>query len=70
MGITRIIGLVFLSVGMVLLLVGLDASPALGERVVEGTTSNLTRQTMWFLIGGVAILGGSALALGGRRATE
>ena len=67
----RIIGLVLLAVGVTLLVFGYNASQTVGEQVVEGFTGRFTRQTMWYLIGGIAaIVGGGALALwGGRRAT-
>ena len=67
----RIIGLVLLAVGVTLLIFGYNASQSVGEQIVEGVTGRFTRETMMYLIGGVAaIVGGGALALwGGRRAT-
>jgi Protein of unknown function (DUF3185) len=68
MSITRIIGLIFLAVGVALVLFGLNATQSVGERVVEGITGRFTNQTMWFLIGGIAAcVGGAALAFWGNR---
>ena len=67
----RIIGLVLLVVGVTLLIFGYNASQSVSEQIVEGFTGRFTKQTMVYLIGGIAaIVGGAALALwGGRRAT-
>jgi Protein of unknown function (DUF3185) len=67
----RIIGLVLLAVGVTLLIFGYNASQSVSEQIVEGFTGRFTKQTMAYLIGGIAaIVGGAALALwGGRRAT-
>ena len=67
----RIIGLVLLVVGVALLIFGYNASQSVSEQIVEGFTGRFTKQTMAYLIGGIAaIVGGAALALwGGRRAS-
>lgn len=71
MSMTRIIGLVLLSVGVTLLIFGYNASQSLSEQLFEGFTGHFTNQTMWYLIGGIAVMvGGSALVVwGGGRAT-
>lgn len=62
----RIFGLVLLAVGVVLLLFGLNSSQAVGEKVMEGITGRFTKETMLYIIGGVAlIVGGGALVLFG-----
>jgi uncharacterized protein DUF3185 len=72
MGISRIIGLTLLAIGVVLVLFGYNASQSMGEQIVEGFTGRFTNQTMWYLIGGTAaIVGGGALSIwGGRRAAS
>ena len=72
MGITRIMGLVLLAVGVTLLIFGYNASQSVGERVVEGVTGHFTNQTMGYLIGGIAaIVGGATLSVwGGRRGNQ
>lgn len=62
----RIVGIVLLAVGIVALLFGLNSSQAVGEKVVESVTGRFTSTTMWYLIGGIAmIVGGGALFLFG-----
>jgi hypothetical protein len=70
MSIARIFGLVLLAVGIVLLIVGYNASQSVTERVIDGFTGRFTNQTMMYLIGGVAaVVGGLGLSVwGGRRA--
>jgi hypothetical protein len=71
MGNVRILGLVLLTVGIVLLIFGYNASQSVSEKIVEGFTGHFTKQTMWYLIGGVAaVVGGLGLSVwGGGRAT-
>jgi uncharacterized membrane protein len=65
---SRIIGLVILAIGVVLLIIGINASHSVSERIFEGFTGKFTDQTTWYLIGGIAaIVGGAALCLFGRR---
>ncbi|MBB3900220.1 DUF3185 family protein [Roseococcus suduntuyensis] len=54
--------------GVVLFIIGLNASQAPMEQVVETFTGRFTDQTMWYMIaGGVVFLGGCVLALRGAR---
>ncbi|BBI17754.1 DUF3185 family protein [Neochlamydia sp. S13] len=63
----RILGLVSLAVGIALLLFGINSSQAFTEKVVEDVTGRYTDNTMWYIIGGIAmIIGGGALTLFGR----
>lgn len=55
-------------VGVVLFIIGLNATQAPMEQVVETFTGRYTDQTMWYMIaGGVVFLGGCVLALRGAR---
>lgn len=64
----RPLGIVLLVVGVVLLLFGLNATQALTEQVVEGVSGRYTDSTMYYIIGGIAlIVGGGFLAIFYRR---
>jgi hypothetical protein len=68
MSIGRILGLVLLAVGIVLLVMGINATQGTSESFREGLTGKYSGQTMWYLVGGIAgIVGGAALALFGGR---
>jgi drug/metabolite transporter (DMT)-like permease len=64
----RILGLALLVVGIVFLVMGLQATDSVGDTVTEGLTGKYTDKTMWYIVGGLAaaIVGG-LLALAGRR---
>ena len=67
MNITRIFGVIILVIGIVLLGFGINSSQAVTEKVMEGVTGRYTEHTMWYIIGGIAmIVGGGALAFLGR----
>jgi len=62
----RILGIVLLIVGLVVFGFGLNSSQAPGEQLVETLSGRFTSNTMWYIIGGIALfVGGSALALFG-----
>ena len=64
----RILGIVLLVVGLVILGFGINASQAVGEKVIENLTGRFTSSTMWYIIGGVAlVVGGGALAYFGNK---
>lgn len=69
MAIQRIVGLVILAAGIVVLIMGLNASDSAGEQIREGITGHYSDKTTWFIVGGiVAIVAGAALAaFGGRK---
>lgn len=68
MNLSRILGIICLVTGLLVLGFGLNSSQALTERAVEKVTGRYTDNTMWYLVGGAAlIVGGGALALTGRR---
>ncbi len=62
----RILGFVIAAVGLVILIFGINSSQAVVEKVVEGVSGRYTEHTMWYIIGGAAmLLGGGALSLCG-----
>ena len=64
----RIIGAVVLVAGIVLLIVGLNASHSLADQVSETFTGRFTKSTTWYIVGGIAtgVLGLLLAAFGGR----
>ncbi len=62
----RVIGLVLLALGVVLLLLGYNASQSITERAMETITGRFTETTTWYFIGGVAsvVAGFGLLAIG------
>ena len=63
MSINRIVGIVLVVAGVVLLVMGLQATDSIGEKVHEGVTGRYTDSTTWYIVGGIAaIVGGGILA--------
>jgi hypothetical protein len=64
----RIVGIVILAAGVVLLIMGLQASDAFGEQVREELTGEYTEETQWKLYGGIAalVVGAGLTLFGGR----
>ena len=56
MHIGRIIGIVIAVLGLLLLIVGINASQSLGEQVLEDFTGRFSDETTWYMIGGVALI--------------
>ncbi len=50
----RIIGLVLLTVGVILLVLGVQASDSLGEQLHETFTGRFTESTTWYFVLGAA----------------
>ncbi len=50
----RIVGLVLLAVGILLLILGYNASQSVAEQAMETVTGRFTETTTWYFIGGVA----------------
>jgi uncharacterized membrane protein len=65
----RIFGAVLLVVGIILLIIGLNASDSISDQVSEAFTGRFTRETMWYIIGGAAagLLGLLLMLFGSRR---
>jgi len=65
----RLVGIVLVVVGVVLLVLGFMASDSLADRTSNFFTGRFTDKTMWYIIGGIAMVvgGGLLAAMGGRR---
>ncbi|MCX7374297.1 MAG: DUF3185 family protein [Alphaproteobacteria bacterium] len=63
-----IIGFALLGMGLLLMVLGFNASRAPVEQVTEALTGNYTDRTMWYLLGGaIAIMAGLVLTFMNRR---
>lgn len=58
MKISRVLGTVCILVGIVLLVLGIVATQQTGEKVVEEVTGHFTNQTVWYIVGGIALIAG------------
>lgn len=66
--IVRMVGLVILVVGVVLLGFGLNSSQTMAEKLIENVSGRYTSHTMWYIIGGIAMMvGGGVLLIFGKR---
>ena len=64
----RISGIVLLVIGVIVLIVGMNASHSAADQVSNTFTGRFTRETMWYIIGGGAAgLLGLLLVLSGTR---
>jgi len=62
----RIAGLVLLVVGVVLLIMGMQASNSMADQVSNTFTGRFTQTTTWYIVGGIgAGIGGLCLMLFG-----
>jgi multisubunit Na+/H+ antiporter MnhB subunit len=65
---TNVVGLVVFAAGIVLLILGFNASHSFSSDVSRFFTGNPTDKSIWFLIGGaVAVVAGLVLAIRGAR---
>ena len=64
-----ILGILLLIVGIVLFIVGVNASDSFADQWSEFFTGTFTDRTMWLMIGGgvVALVGLAMLLISGRR---
>lgn len=59
----RVIGIVLVAVGLVLLVLGINAADSFASSVSKFFTGNPTDRAVWMMIGGVAaIIGGGVMA--------
>lgn len=65
----RVVGIVLLVVGVILIVVGINASESVSDQLSNFFTGHFTDTTVWYLVGGVALvlLGLMLTAFGGRR---
>jgi hypothetical protein len=66
MSMLRIAGIGVAAVGVVLLIMGLNATDTFGEGVVKTFTGHYSDQTVWYIAGGIAgiVIGGAMAAMG------
>ncbi len=69
MSMQRIFGIVMLVVGVVLLIVGMNASHSAVDQLTNTFTGRFTHETAWYIFGGLALLlvGLFAVVFGVRR---
>ena len=51
----RIAGIVLLVLGIVVLMIGLNASESVADQVSETFTGRFTDRTTWYILGGIAM---------------
>lgn len=51
----RILGIVFLVIGVVLLIIGLNASDSVADQISETFTGKFTDSTTWYILGGIGL---------------
>jgi succinate dehydrogenase/fumarate reductase cytochrome b subunit len=68
MNMQRVAGMILLVVGIVLFIVGLNASDSFADQWSNFFTGQFTDATMWYIIGGVvmAVVGLMLVVFGGR----
>ncbi len=67
MGIQRVVGIVLLVLGVVLFIIGMNASGSIADRWSHFFTGHFTDTTVWYMVAGiVAAIVGLVLAFGGR----
>ena len=69
MNIQRVSGIVLLAVGVILFVVGMNASDSVADRWSNFFTGHFTDATVWYIVGGIAsAIGGLMLiTFGGRK---
>lgn len=68
MNVQRVVGIALLVAGVVLFVVGMNASGSVVDRWSNFFTGHFTDATMWYIVGGVALaVVGLILAMFGRR---
>jgi len=67
----RILGIALLVAGLILVVVGMNASDSLADRASNFFTGQFTNSTMWYLFGGIAAAcAGLLLIVRGRGASR
>ena len=67
----RLFGIVLLVAGVILLIVGMNASHSVADRLSNTFTGRFTEATTWYIVGGIAsaVLGLLMVLVGGRGRT-
>jgi len=55
MSLQRIVGVALLVTGIVLLVIGLNGSDSLADRVHDTFTGRFTETTTWYIVGGIGV---------------
>lgn len=65
----RVLGVLLLAAGVVLFIIGLNASESLADQWSEFFTGHFTDSTVWYMVGGIAsvCVGVMLFVFGGRR---
>lgn len=67
----RIGGIVLIVVGIVLFIMGMNATDSFADRASNFFTGHYTDATVWYIIGGIAaMIGGASLFMFGGRLTK
>jgi uncharacterized integral membrane protein len=69
MSMQRIVGIVLIVVGVILLIMGMNATDSVGDRMSKFFTGQFTDTTVWYIVGGAAaaVLGLLLTVVGGKR---
>lgn len=54
----RVLGTIVILVGAVLVVLGIMATQKTGEKVMGEVTGHYTNTTVWYIVGGVALIAG------------
>jgi len=68
----RIAGIILLVAGIILFVVGMNASDSLADRWSNFFTGHFTDTTVWYMVGGIAaaVVGLVLMSMGGRVGTR
>jgi uncharacterized membrane protein YidH (DUF202 family) len=58
MNVSRILGTVLILIGIALLVLGIVATQQTGQQVMEEVTGHFSNRTVWYIIGGIALIAG------------
>lgn len=71
MNLKHITGIILVLVGVILLVVGINAADSVADRLSNFFTGHFTDTTVWYMVGGIAtaVAGLTLAILGSRRST-
>ncbi|MBS0647591.1 MAG: DUF3185 family protein [Verrucomicrobia bacterium] len=58
MNFSRILGTILILIGIALLVLGIVATQQTGQQVMEEVTGHFSNRTVWYIIGGIALMAG------------